>query len=470
MRKITFVILILIVNVSSAQIEKLETKIVTENFVKNYNNENYKAIFSNFSIDMQSALPLEKISRFLSDLKSKAGDIKNRRFIEYKNGTSASYRTKFERGVFTLYISLDEELKINGLFIKPFIVNNLSNTNNILTKKQSEILFENAKLFPNQTQIALAIINNGEVGFYGIKQNNYTVSSIENSSTLFEIGSISKVFTSTLLAGFVVDKKLKLKDDINDYLKFSIKDRIQITFKQLANHTSGLPRLPSNLDLASVDPTNPYKNYGEKELIEYLKELLETKQTPGSKNEYSNIGAGLLGYVLSKNSNSSYDELLQKHIFSKYKMNDSTSLRKNIKNPLIIGLDGDGNETSNWDLSILVGAGGIYSNVEDLSKFVLSQFDNANKELTLTRQKTFEINADMDMGLGWHILKDKSDDNWFWHPGGTGGYRSSMVFESMHKNGIIILSNVSVYNSNHRVIDSLCFALMKTLESSITMD
>lgn len=422
-----------------------------------------------FSSNMQSSFPLEKNSRFLSNLKSEAGKIINRNFIKYNNGTSATYKTDFERGVFTLYISLDDELKINGLFIKPSIVNNLSNTNNILTKEQSEILFENAKLFPNQTQIALAIINNREVGFYGIKQNNYTVSSIENSSSLFEIGSISKVFTSTLLAGFVVDKKLKLKDDINDYLNFSIKDRIQITFKQLANHTSGLPRNPPNLNMKS-DPTNPFKSYDETKLKYYLQEELNTNSDPGSKYQYSNLGAGILGYVLSKYSNSSYEKMLQNNIFGKYRMLSSTSIRKHLKNQLVIGLDKDGSEASNFDLSILVSAGGILSNVKDLARFILAQFDNLNEELELTRLKTFEINDSLDIGLGWHIFKSKSMNVWFGHSGGTGGYKSSIVFEPIHKNGIIILSNVSVYNSNHIVIDSLCFALMKTLESSITME
>jgi CubicO group peptidase (beta-lactamase class C family) len=473
MKKIIFLILILIFNISFAVTEKPANKIITDKFVKEYNAENYKEIYAMFSTEMQGALPLKNTQDFLTGLKSQSGNIKNRTLIKYLNGTIASYKTEFEKAVWTLNISLDAESKINGLLVKPYVdesdlkkvVNKLSNSDKVISKKQSEIIFENTNMFPNQTQLALALIENGKVKFYGVKNNDGEISSRENSSNIFEIGSVSKVFTSTLLASFVVDEKLKLKDNINDYLDLPIKEDIKITFEQLANHTSGLPRLPSNLDLASVDPTNPYKNYGAQQLDEYLKEQLETKQTPGSKNAYSNLGAGLLGYTLSKIANSTFDELLQKHIFSKYQMNNSTSLRNNVKNPLISGLDAQGKETSNWDLAILAGAGGIYSNVEDLSKFVLSQFDSENKELTLSRQKTFEISADMEIGLGWHILKDKSDNNWYWHNGGTGGYRSSMAIDPINKNGIIILSNVSAFNPHSENIDALCFALMKTLEN-----
>ena len=70
----------------------------------------------------------------------------------------------------------------------------------------------------------------------------------------------------------------------------------------------------------------------------------------------------------------------------------------------------------------------------------------------------------MDIGLGWHVLKPKSDKIWHWHNGGTGGYSSSMAIEEESKNGIIILSNVSAYSGDKENIDALCFELMKTME------
>ena len=342
------------------------------------------------------------------------------------------------------------------------VINNLTIKSGLITQKQSEIIFENAKIFPNHTQISIAIIKDGKVNYYGINNKNDTISTVNNKRSVFEIGSISKVFTSTILANFVIDEKINLNDNINGYLKTSFNNNTEISFINLANHTSGLPRLPSNLDLTKVNPENPYKEYREKELEEYLTKHLELLNK--EKYQYSNLGAGLLGYTLSKIENTTYENLLQNKIFSKFNMYNSTSDINKIKGNLVKGLNNEGNDVPNWEFSVLAGAGAIFSTVEDLSQFAISQFDNSNKELKLTRKKTFEVNENMDFGLGWHILKSQSKNFWYWHNGGTGGYSSSMVIDENTKNGIIILSNVSAFNPNKGNIDKLCFKLMKTIE------
>ena len=470
MKKIIIIILTLTVNISFGQMEKADNKFVTEKFVENYNNDNYNGIFSMFADVMKEALPIDKTIEFLEGLKSQAGNISNQKFLKYENGTYASYKTTFERAIFSLNISIDENLKINGLFVKPFIednnsenvINNLSSKEGLITKEQSELIFENAKTFPNHTQISIAIIKDGKATYYGINKESDTILTINNQKSIFEIGSISKVFTSTLLADFVIEGKIQLNENINDYLKIPFNKDTKISFINLANHTSGLPRLPTNLDLTKVNPENPYKEYKEKELKEYLAKYLELSNK--GEYQYSNLGAGLLGYTLSKIADTSYGNLLQNKVFSKYDMQNSTADIDKIKGNLVRGLNNEGNEIPNWEFSVLAGAGGIFSTTEDLSKFVIAQFYTSNKALELTRQQTFEVNDKMDIGLGWHLLKSHSKNIWYWHNGGTGGYSSSVVFDEKTKNGIIILSNVSAFNPNMGNIDKLCFELMKTLE------
>jgi len=470
MKKILFTsIFILITNLTFSQTENPKCKVVVNTFEKNYNTNNFETIFSMFSNNLKTAIPLDKATSFLTNLKTQAGNITNREFVKYKNGTYASYKTTFERVVLVLNISIDDNSKINGLFVKPFVeevnsgnvINNLSSKDNLITKKQSKIIFTNSKSFPNQTQIAIAIINNGKVSYFGTKRNNDTISISNNHKSTFEIGSITKVFTSTLLSEFITNKKIKLNDNINDYLNLSFKNKTKISFKDLANHTSGLPRLPSNIDLAKVNPENPYKEYKEKELEEYLTNHIELSNK--GKYQYSNLGVGLMGFALSKIENTTYKSLLEDKIFSKYEMQNSTVDINNVKGKLVAGINNEGNEAPNWEFSILAGAGGILSTIEDLSKFVIAQFNPSNKALKLTRQKTFQINDNMDIGLGWHLLKSQSKNIWYWHNGGTGGYSSSMAIDTKSKNGIIILSNVSAYNQDMENIDKLCFGLMKTL-------
>tara|TARA_B110000196_G_C21099998_1_gene642117 strand:- start:108 stop:1529 length:1422 start_codon:yes stop_codon:yes gene_type:complete len=471
MKKIISISLfVLIANITFAQIEKPTYKVVVDAFEKNYNTNNFEVIFSMFSSDMKVAVPLDKLAPYLTNLRTQAGNIIKKEFVSYKNGSVAVYKTNFEHALYSLNISLDNNSKINGFAVTPFVeentsetgINNLSIKANIITKKQSELIFENSKTFPNQTQVSIVFINNGKVTYYGTKKNNDTISTIDNHKSVFEIGSISKVFTSTLLANFVMDGKIKLNNNVNDYLKIPFHNNIKISFINLANHTSGLPRLPSNLDLAKVNLENPYKEYKEKELEEYLINHLELSNK--GEYQYSNLGGGLMGYTLSKIGNTTYESLLQNKIFSKYDMQNSTADIYKVKGNLVRGINNEGKEIPNWEFSVLASAGGILSTPEDLSKFVIAQFNTSNKALELTRQKTFEINDNMDIGLGWHLLKSQSKNIWYWHNGGTGGYSSSIVIDEKTKNGIIILSNVSAFNPNMGNIDKLCFGLMKTLE------
>jgi len=342
--------------------------------------------------------------------------------------------------------------------------NALESLSNSITSEQAELIYSNVNAFPDKTELSIAIIENGKVKFIGVKRINDTIKQIENKQKVFEIGSISKVFTATLLSNFVQEGKVKLTDPIQDYIDYNIKTTQIITFKQLANHTSGLPRLPSNLDLFTVDPNNPYKEYDKQKLKEYLTEKIELNQQPGAKYEYSNLGAGILGFILTEISGLTYEKLLQEKIFSRYEMTSSTTNRQKVEEMLTKGLNPKGKETSNWDFDVLVGAGGILSSVNDLSKFAKAQLNEENKELVLTQKQTFVINENMKIGLGWHI-PGKNGKNFIWHNGGTGGYASSMALNKENKNGVIILSNVSGFNPQMGNIDKLCFGLMETLNN-----
>ena len=92
--------------------------------------------------------------------------------------------------------------------------NEIEVSNNRINKKQSNLIFDNTKLFPNNTQLSIAIIRDGEIDFVGIERTNDTIKLIENYKNVFEIDSITKVFTATLLSNFVNEKKLKLDDNI----------------------------------------------------------------------------------------------------------------------------------------------------------------------------------------------------------------------------------------------------------------
>ena len=112
------------INLTYGQKEKVANKEVVDRFEMNFNSENYEAIFLSFSKEMKSALPLDKTKEFLEKLKTEVGKITKRQFVKYEQ-SYASYKTNFERGLFAINISIDNNSNINGLFVKPFKESNL---------------------------------------------------------------------------------------------------------------------------------------------------------------------------------------------------------------------------------------------------------------------------------------------------------------------------------------------------------
>lgn len=335
---------------------------------------------------------------------------------------------------------------------------------NEISATQASMIIEKAKDLPDQAQMAIAIIENGKAQFYGVKVEKDSALLFDNHQLGFEIGSITKVFTSTLLAELVMEEKVALDDPINKFLDLTLKVGVQMSFKELATHTSGLPRVPASLALPTVDMSNPYKDYDEATLRTYLTEKLEMAHPPGEVSEYSNLGGGLLGYVLEQVTATSYEDLLQAYIFSKYEMGYSTTRRELIADRLVVGLNDEGEEVPHWDMAVLMGAGGIVSTVADLTQFALAQFDETNKVLALTREKFFTVSDQFSSGLGWSVITRDSGTIWNWHNGGTGGYSSSMIMDVERKNAVILLSNISALGELTSQVTGLCPALMETLE------
>ena len=109
-----------------------------------------------------------------------------------------------------------------SLFISP---SSFAQSEPIISEQQSSMIYKQTKAFPENTELSIAFIKNGEVSYYGIKRVKDTIVYVQNSNHLFEIGSITKVFTSTLLANLVLEKKVKLNHPIQDYLPFPLKNK-----------------------------------------------------------------------------------------------------------------------------------------------------------------------------------------------------------------------------------------------------
>jgi CubicO group peptidase (beta-lactamase class C family) len=278
-----------------------------------------------------------------------------------------------------------------------------------------------------------------------IKDGNQPV----DGDSVFEIGSVTKVFTATLLADLVKRGKVRLDDPISKYLPKSVKTPTrngkEITLLNLSTQTSGLPRLPSNM--SPKDPQNPYADYSIAQMYDFLSGYTLTRD-PGEKYEYSNLGVGLLGHILALRAGKDYETLLRTRIFQPLKMESSAiTLTPAMRAHLAKGHNAALLPVPNWDLPTLAGAGAIRSTVNDMLKFVAANLGLKKSPLLaamqLAQQSRRETGiADLEIGLNWHILK-KFNTVIVWHNGGTGGYHSWIGFDQKQRKGVVILSNSS---------------------------
>lgn len=324
---------------------------------------------------------------------------------------------------------------------------------NAFDKSSTDIIFKYMNKFPKNVQISIAKIEDGQVNYYGALHSNDKFSTIENHTNTFMIGSISKLFTSTLLAQLVLDDKIALDDNIQDKLPYSVNNDINISYQQLSNHTSGLSREPDE-QLANDSKYNPYDELNMTDIENYLKDDLKLQYTQSTAN-YSNLAVAILGYMITNIENKSYETLLQEHIFNNLDMQQSTTIRENVQSTLVAAL------MPNDDLipPAYKSAGGILSSVEDLYKFAIASFGD-EPEYLLTQEATVKLDETTSLGLGWFIKKDNDlNQIFYFHNGSTQGYRSIIILDKINQNGIILLSNLPI-NDNMGDISNLGIELM----------
>ncbi len=266
-----------------------------------------------------------------------------------------------------------------------------------------------------------------------------------DGDTLYEIGSVTKVFTGILLASLIQSDDVNLTDPLQKYLPPSVTapvaDGKPITLEHLATHTSGLPRMPDNFK--PVDPLNPYADYTVEQMYGFLNGY-ELRRPPG-QYEYSNYAMGLLGHVLAHHKGMTYEELLLDRIAKPLGMKDSgITLNEDQQKRLAPPYNAALKPTENWDIPALAGAGAIRSSANDMIKFINANLKKDHKPfskaLRFAQVKRHSMEDGLSMGLGWHLSRDGVI---LWHNGGTGGYHSWLAIAPERGIGVVVLTNTA---------------------------
>ena len=273
-----------------------------------------------------------------------------------------------------------------------------------------------------------------------------------DGDSVFEIGSITKTFTATLLAVMVHNDEVSLDDPVASLLpegtSVPSRDGRQITLEDLATHTSGLPRNPANLDPA--DPDNPYADYTVTQLYDFLASY-ELTTDPGSHFEYSNVGAALLGHALALRAGIPFEDLVRTRILEPLDMTSTgITLDPATAQRFVDGHDARGNVTSRFDMPVLAGAGALRSSVNDMLKFAAANLDPHGDELHQAMAAAQEPRmptdvAAQEIALAWNV-DERSGNTIIWHGGATGGFFAYLGLDPLHNTASVVLSNSRAKN------------------------
>jgi len=278
--------------------------------------------------------------------------------------------------------------------------------------------------------------------------------------TLYEIGSVSKVFTGLLLADAVVRGEIDLNAaaDVANLagIRLPSRDGRSIKWIDLSTHRAGLPRLPGNLPL--TESKNPYRDYDSKKAAAFLNQY-ELPRQPGESQEYSNLGGSVLGYLVAQKAGKSYQQLLRERIAKPLRMTDCTvSLSSDQRKRLALPHNKFGSATALWTFADLPGAGGLHATMRDMMRFAKAQLTPPAGTLGKAIELSWKQHRDADasgpaMGLGWVIAADGQTR---WHNGQTGGSHSALFINRELNCAIVVLCNTALANE----VDQLAAQLL----------
>ena len=299
--------------------------------------------------------------------------------------------------------------------------------------------------------VAVGLYLDGATATSGHGRRRAAEAPAPDAHTVFEIGSITKVFTATLLASLARTGEVALDGAAAEHFPAGVAaprfgGGESFTLAQLAAHTSGLPRLPDDLIAKVTDPLNPYASYTRDDFYGFLGRH-QLRRAPGSRYEYSNLGAALLGDLLASRAGTPYAALVEARILRPLGMTDTAvDPGPDLRARLAPGHD-KGAEVPGWDLGPFAPAGALKSTVADLMKFLAANLAPPDapvgRDLEATHPVRFDASAEkLKLGLGWHLARLPGEvGEAHLHDGGTGGYRSFIGFVKPRRVGVVVLAN-----------------------------
>ncbi len=307
--------------------------------------------------------------------------------------------------------------------------------------------------------IVVGLYDSGKVEIYGFGTG--PGGKPPTGHSLYEIGSLSKIYTSLLLADEVQRHEVELDTPLSELLPPGVtaptKDKAEITLRELALHASGLPKMPPSRAEAEHAP-DPYVGYDDDALYQDLVHT-ELADAPGTKITYSDYGVGVLGFALARKVGTSYADALTTRVLAPLGLHDTfVHVPEPARARVVPGTNDDLQPAPAWTWGPLAGAGGVISCVHDQLALIAAEMDAASDSpalgplakasardqplssvLKLTQEPQLK-NPGANEGFGWEI----DANGRYWHNGNTGGYHSFIGFDPKTRRGVVIMASSAV--------------------------
>ena len=425
-----------------------------DSLIARFNRNDFKSIHQ--LIDTSWHITEQNIENFFSNTRKNHGKILNAEFLtdsvcsDCPNKTANYYALELQLRTFLLLLDVSASKKITSLGLSNYTFPERTETSTIKTSNPFSDSFDLSvdsvvrAYFrnPYATALSIGIIRNGQEFFYHYGETTKGNNQLPTNETLYELGSITKTFTSTILANAVLENRVSLNDDIRKYLPEAYPNLEYngkaITLQDLSNHTSRIPSLPDDyFTHPKFDPLKPWNDYTITMFWQSLHRVV-IDTLPGCKSQYSNVAVMLLGHILENVYRLSFDKLIKQYVTEPFGMKHTSAIfnEKN-KKKLASKYSSNGNPVSYWVQPASTPAGtGMLTNLEDMLNYLNHQIEENNPAVKLTHQPTFK-----NSGLGWGVRNSGTKNRVHEHNGGTTGFTTNIMVFPEIKSGFVILAN-----------------------------
>ncbi len=407
-----------------------------------YNESQFEHIYAQTAPAFQQKVTRDAFVSIFRSVQQTSGRFTQHRLAQEK-GEQKTYYLVGERQSHVLTVTLDDQGRASTLFIRPETVppENTAEADGRISK-----IMEQWRGDVRSKGLVVGVYRQGvyQVEYLGTIEKGKTVTPREN--TIFELGSISKPLTGLILQAMIAEGKLTLSDPVNLFLppdaQLPAVRGQPITLRHLVTHTSCLPRLPVDLASTMKGFDNPYRYYAPENLLRYLPTVALDCEL-GEEGVYSNLGAGLLGFVLTRASGKSYAQLVQHYIVSPL---GTTGL--GVFPPSEAWATGHNQfdqTQANWEFTdALVGAGGLDASPQAMKRllgFIISP-DHSLLGKAVTASTATQWKKQQELGTFW-VAESLGGKKAHWHNGQTGGFNAFLGWIEGAQAGVFILSNQS---------------------------